>query len=73
MAAEKPAQGSGAVLYYRDPHGRPVYSPTPKTTDAGEPFIPVYAGEDTTVAPARAKAEPSSRKIKFYRNPMGLP
>ncbi len=36
----------GPVIYYRDPDGKPLYSPTPKTTEGGQPYVAVYAGED---------------------------
>jgi Cu(I)/Ag(I) efflux system membrane fusion protein len=69
---------SGSVIYYRDPNGKPFYSLTPRNTEGGQAYVPVLASEDVTFdpkarvtqvvdAPARAK------KIKFYRNPMGLP
>ncbi|MEI9899439.1 MAG: efflux RND transporter periplasmic adaptor subunit [Hyphomicrobium sp.] len=69
------AKPSGPVLYYRDPKGKPLYSPTPKLTDDGEPYLPVHEGDDVAADAMQAKAQPmpSERKIKFYRNPMGLP
>ena len=70
----------GPVIYYRDPDGKPLYSPTPKTTDGGRPYVAVYAGEDVGFdAPKPAASKPagdaaqSQRKIIHYRNPMGLP
>jgi Cu(I)/Ag(I) efflux system membrane fusion protein len=68
----------GPVIYYRDPDGKPLYSPTPKTTDAGRPYLPVYAEEDASPAPKPAveavgDGADSQRKIIHYRNPMGLP
>ncbi|MBS0251789.1 MAG: efflux RND transporter periplasmic adaptor subunit [Proteobacteria bacterium] len=76
---EARADESRPVIYYRDPDGKPLYSPTPKTTDDGRPYIAVHDGEDGTSSAKTANPETKSadtggaRKIKFYRNPMGLP
>ncbi len=66
---------TGPIIYYRDPDGRPAYSLTPKKTSAGKDFLPVRASEDVSfedkpplVSPARGE-----RRVRFYRNPMGLP
>lgn len=76
------ADTSAATIYYRDPDGRPTYSSTPKKTSDGRAFRPVRASEDirfdddsTEETPAVASTAGSSgeRRIKFYRNPMGLP
>ncbi|HML29815.1 MAG TPA: efflux transporter periplasmic adaptor subunit, partial [Hyphomicrobium sp.] len=48
------------VIYYRDPDGKPVYSPTPKTTDDGRPYVAVHAGEDGTPASKTKKPETTS-------------
>ena len=65
------------VLYYQDPDGRADYSDVPKTTADGRPYRAVHQGEDITVEPAKAPAPKTAsgteKKIKFYRNPMGLP
>ena len=70
----------GPVIYYRDPDGKPLYSPTPKTTDAGRPYVAVHAGEEAAFDAPRPAAESAAdsaaqgqRKIIHYRNPMGLP
>lgn len=71
----------GPVIYYRDPNGKPFYSLTPRTTNGGESYTAVHASEDVSFDPkpktqpvAQADAAPSGeKKIKFYRNPMGLP
>jgi len=77
FAAAEPA-GTGAVIYYQDPDGKPVYSATPRQTGDGRAFRAVRASEDvsfedkppvTTAAAGRA----SPRRILYYRNPMGLP
>ena len=69
----------GPVIYYRDPDGKPLYSPTPKTTVGGQPYVAVYAGENAgfdapkPATAAAGDAAQSQGKIIHYRNPMGLP
>jgi Cu(I)/Ag(I) efflux system membrane fusion protein len=82
QASAKPAP-SGPVIYYRDPDGLPAYSAIPRKTADGRDFLPVQASEDlsfeskltpaadTAVVDAPAAGEP--KKIRYYRNPMGLP
>ena len=73
-APTAPALPSGDVIYYRDPEGKPVYSLTPKATPDGRNFLAVRTSEDVTFETAQEESTaPISRKIKFYRNPMGLP
>jgi membrane fusion protein, copper/silver efflux system len=74
------AQTGGAPIYYRDPDGKPLYSPTPKKTADGRDYRPVPAGEDVSFEEAEESAPDTKaaeakgeRKIKYYRNPMGLP
>src|SRR5579883_1227329 len=67
---------TGQILYYRDPMGKPDYSPTPKKDSMGMDFIPVYDGEEDEGAPAQAPtttAKKAQTKVLYYRNPMGLP
>jgi len=71
---------TGAVIYYRDPDGKPFYSLTPKTADTGEAYVAVRASEDVSFepkpkAPQKQATDAASggKKIKYYRNPMGLP
>ena len=65
----------GAAIYYQDPDGKPFYSLKPKKTPDGRDFRAVPAGADVSFDdPADvAAAPPADRKIKYYRNPMGLP
>ncbi|MET3354217.1 efflux RND transporter periplasmic adaptor subunit [Xanthobacter autotrophicus] len=77
LAAAKPA-GTGAVIYHRDPDGKPVYSATPRQTGDGRPFRAVRASEDVSFedkppAAAEATGEAGPRRVLYYRNPMGLP
>jgi membrane fusion protein, copper/silver efflux system len=73
------ADDGGAPIYYQHPDGKPFYSLTPKKTEDGRAYRAVPAGADisfddapepTLVEHAEAKG---GRKIKYYRNPMGLP
>lgn len=71
-----PPAADGPIIYYRDPDGRPVYSATPASTANGRAFVGVRAAEDVSYdkKPDAAPAQTSiARKVKFYRNPMGLP
>lgn len=63
-----------AVLYYRDPSGAPAWSAGPKKDSKGRDYLPVYE-ENSTAEPPKAKPQraEASRKILYYRNPMGLP
>ena len=73
------AAESGAPLYYRDPEGKPFYSLTPRKTPDGRDWRGVPASADINLddpeeAPTgRAPGAKPDRKIKYYRNPMGLP
>jgi membrane fusion protein, copper/silver efflux system len=69
---------SGPVVYYRDPDGKPLYSAERAETPDGRPYRPVLASEDIDFdpqrkAPANGAAAPGSKKVRYYRNPMGLP
>jgi membrane fusion protein, copper/silver efflux system len=70
------AQTSDDPIYYQDPDGKPFYSLTPKKVPDGRDYraVPVGAdlGFDDEPAAAPATATATDRKIKFYRNPMGL-
>jgi membrane fusion protein, copper/silver efflux system len=68
------AQTSGAPIYYQDPDGKPAYSLTPMKTPDGRDYRGVPAGADISFEEASApEVAPAERKIKYYRNPMGLP
>jgi Cu(I)/Ag(I) efflux system membrane fusion protein len=70
------AQTSADPIYYQDPDGRPLYSLTPQKTPDGRDYRAVPANADLSFedesATAPATAVATDRKIKFYRNPMGL-
>lgn len=73
-----PAAAEGASpAYYQDPDGKPLYSPTPAKTPDGRDYVPVMPDVDS-VADTKPESKPSTaahadRKIRYYRNPMGLP
>ncbi|MCK1755757.1 efflux RND transporter periplasmic adaptor subunit [Bradyrhizobium sp. 137] len=73
------AAESGAAIYYQDPDGKPFYSLGPKKAPDGRPWRAVPAGADVSFdepeeQPAETKgAAKTERKVKYYRNPMGLP
>ena len=76
QVAQGPAP-DGPVIYYRDPDGKPSYSATATMTADGRAFRPVLASEDISFEPRVVTESVTSnagpRKIRFYRNPMGLP
>lgn len=63
--------------YYQDPDGKPLYSPTPTKTPDGRDYVPVMQDAElpTENKPDSkpATAARADRKVKYYRNPMGLP
>jgi Cu(I)/Ag(I) efflux system membrane fusion protein len=59
-------------LYYQDPDGKPLYSPTPRKTTDGRDFKPIYA-EGAPSQPAAQIQPGNPGRILYYRNPMGLP
>jgi Cu(I)/Ag(I) efflux system membrane fusion protein len=76
LVSQAAAQTSADPIYYQDPDGRPFYALTPKKTPDGRDYRAVPAGADISFddepAAAPATAVATERKIKFYRNPMGL-
>jgi Cu(I)/Ag(I) efflux system membrane fusion protein len=73
------AADDAAPAYYQHPDGKPLYSPTPMKTPDGRDYVPVMpdaepAAEAEPASKAKAKsAAHADRRIKYYRNPMGLP
>src|SRR5215468_1230564 len=64
------------ILYYRDPSGAPYWSAEPKKDASGRDYLPVYEDEEISFEPGDKKpsaAAGGTRKILYYRNPMGLP
>ncbi|WP_064706910.1 efflux RND transporter periplasmic adaptor subunit [Rhizobium bangladeshense] len=79
--------GTGSIIYYRHPDGRPEYSRQAKKAADGRDFVAVgqtadisfdasgvVAAKDASqsAAPVLEQAQ-EQRKILYYRNPMGLP
>ncbi len=89
MADQKMAKAGGPVIYYKATDGSPAFSAVPRKDAKGMDYVAVRASEDVSFDPKpamndgamedNAMAEPSmanaggERKIKYYRNPMGLP
>lgn len=83
IVSEANAADTPATIYYQDPDGKPLYSLGPKKTGDGRDYRAVPAGADISFdepePPAEVMAaEPKDekkvdRKIRYYRNPMGLP
>ncbi|MGY4309347.1 Cu(I)/Ag(I) efflux system membrane fusion protein [Bradyrhizobium sp. USDA 4369] len=69
------AAAEGSPLYYRDPGGAPAWSAVPKKDAQGRDYLPVY-DDESAAEPPKSKLQQqanASRKILYYRNPMGLP
>jgi len=78
-AASVAAAADRTILYYRDPSGAPYWSATPKKDKEGRDYLPVFEDDEPVFGPggelkklARVTTT-ASRKILYYRNPMGLP
>ncbi|CCE11598.1 putative Cation efflux system protein cusB precursor [Bradyrhizobium sp. STM 3843] len=68
------ASADRTPLYYRDPSGAPFWSAGPKKDDRGRDYLPVYDDDQAASEPVKPTQQAdSSRKILYYRNPMGLP
>src|SRR6266545_6724597 len=75
LAEATAAEAERTILYYRDPSGAPYWSATPKKDDQGRDYLPVYDDEPSSAAskPATRSSSAGSKRIRYYRNPMGLP
>jgi Cu(I)/Ag(I) efflux system membrane fusion protein len=80
LAMSVAAAEPGATIYFQDPDGKPFYSLTPKRTPDGRDWRAVPASVDVNFdeadeQPAETKGAEAKteRKLKYYRNPMGLP
>ncbi|MET4800528.1 efflux RND transporter periplasmic adaptor subunit [Bradyrhizobium sp. LB11.1] len=68
------AADASPPIYFRDPDRKPLYSLTPKKTSDGRDYRAVHASEDVSFdEPDAAPDTRGDRKIRYYRNPMGLP
>jgi Cu(I)/Ag(I) efflux system membrane fusion protein len=79
VASTAGAAEAGAPIYYQDPDGKPFYSLTPRKTADGRDYRGVPAAADVSFdepdqsVETKAADAKGDRKIKYYRNPMGLP
>ena len=78
MVTRAAAEEGRAPIYFQDPDGKPAYSLTSRKTPDGRDYRAVPVGADVSFDEATPEATTSSadapeRKIKYYRNPMGLP
>jgi membrane fusion protein, copper/silver efflux system len=80
MTVAGAAKSGTAPIYYQDPDGKPFYSLAPKKTSDGRAWRAVPSSADISFddpedEPAGTKAADvkAERKVKYYRNPMGLP
>jgi Cu(I)/Ag(I) efflux system membrane fusion protein len=79
LATPATAEEGRTPIYFQDPDGKPSYSLTPKTTPDGRNYRAVPADADVSFDEAAmpstsaSTAGASERRIKYYRNPMGLP
>jgi membrane fusion protein, copper/silver efflux system len=79
VLARAAAEGAGPAIYYQDPDGKPFYSLAPRKTIDGRDYRAVPAGADVSfddpeeaLPDVKADNAKTERKIKYYRNPMGL-
>lgn len=76
LVSSAAAQTGEEPIYYQDPDGRPFYSLDPKKTPDGRDYRAVPARADLSFddesAAIPATTTATDRRIKFYRNPMGL-
>jgi membrane fusion protein, copper/silver efflux system len=79
VATETARTPSGSTIYYQDPDGKPSYSLEPKQTADGRAYRAVLATEDVSfeahakLATETVSNEAAGKRIRYYRNPMGLP
>ncbi len=76
------AAANGAPIYFQDPDGKPFYSLAPRKTPDGRDYRAVPASADVSFDDAEQTPTDAAgkttvdakgpRKIKYYRNPMGL-
>src|SRR5262249_22731280 len=67
------SEGTGRILFYRDPMGKPEISAGPAKDSMGMDYLPVreqMPGNSSDATPA--KPDRGKGKVLYYRNPMGL-
>lgn len=60
------------ILYWKHPDGAADYAPSPKKTDDGRDYLPVYDEQEAAIAAPPARKPEGKGKLLYYRNPMGL-
>lgn len=64
------------MLYWKHPDGEADFSAEPRKTADGRDYVPVYDDQEADFKKGKpkhaAKDKSASRKILYYRNPMGL-
>jgi Cu(I)/Ag(I) efflux system membrane fusion protein len=82
MVTRAAAEEGRAPIYFQDPDGKPSYSLTPRRTPDGRDYRAVPPAADVSFDEVAAPEAPrtaaapggaAERKVKYYRNPMGLP
>jgi Cu(I)/Ag(I) efflux system membrane fusion protein len=79
LATPATAEEGRTPIYFQDPDGKPSYSLTPKKTPDGRNYRAVPANADVSFdeeampSTSASTAGATERRIKYYRNPMGLP
>lgn len=81
MAAQIIVAGNAApaerrIIYYRNPMGEPDISAMPKKDSMSMDYLPVFQKDLVPAqlsAPEKKSELTTGKKIRFYRNPMGLP
>lgn len=65
------------VLYWRHPDGKPVFSASPAKSEDGRSYTAVYEDQEPLLPgdkpPEVKTAKGATKKVLYYRNPMGLP
>jgi Cu(I)/Ag(I) efflux system membrane fusion protein len=81
-SASTTPSASGRILYWKDPDGKSAYAANPTKTADGRDYVAVHENEEPPLPGDKPAAAPTAagdsgstgeRKIKYYRNPMGLP
>jgi Cu(I)/Ag(I) efflux system membrane fusion protein len=72
VQAKNGASAERAVLYWKDPDGKPDFSPDPKRTADGRDYVAVYEDQEADFKDAKPAAR-TGKQVLYYRNPMGLP
>ena len=64
---------NGRSFIWKDPDGKNDFASEPKKTPDVRDYVPVYEGEEAGFKDEKPAKPQGNRKIRYYRNPMGLP